>query len=186
MQQILSQISLSGHDLTTMGLDLFLGLFILVLMRWAYSLWVRIDFREELARKDNFALGISIAGALLSIAMLITAVVSSFTMMAYQQMAIKLISYGLVGILLIKVGRVAHDRLVLSRFNKHDQIMQGNISIAFVDAAGAIAMALIVSSVLRWTRSIDINGLIAIASGFVVALTMILHDPCGRASLRSE
>ncbi|MFC6438930.1 DUF350 domain-containing protein [Bowmanella sp. JS7-9] len=174
MQQILSQISLSGHDLTTMGLDLFLGLFILVLMRWAYSLWVRIDFREELARKDNFALGISIAGALLSIAMLITAVVSSFTMMAYQQMAIKLISYGLVGILLIKVGRVAHDRLVLSRFNKHDQIMQGNISIAFVDAAGAIAMALIVSSVLRWTRSIDINGLIAIASGFVVALTMIL------------
>ncbi len=174
MQQLLSQISLSGHDLVVMLLDILIGLILLVLMRWFYARWGSINFKQELAQKDNFALGISIAGTLLSLAIVVTAVVSIFNMINYQQLAVKLISFGLLGIVLIKIGRFAHDRLILNRFNKHQQIMQGNISIAFVDAAGAVAMALIVAAVLKWTQSIDINGMIGILSGFLVALTMIL------------
>ncbi len=85
-----------------------------------------------------------------------------------------MLSYGLLGLILIKIGRVIHDRLALNKINKTEQIKARNITVALVDAAGAIATAIIIRAVLLWVNGLNISTFIAIISGFIVAQTMLV------------
>ena len=82
--------------------------------------------------------------------------------------------YGLLGIALIKVGRIAHDKLVLNRLDKEANIRQRNTSIALVDASSSIASAIIIRSVILWVDGTDANALFAIMSGFIVTQAILL------------
>ena len=58
--------------------------------------------------------------------------------------------------------------------NKTALIKEQNLTIGLVDAAGAIATAIIIRAVLLWVDGLDLNTFIAITSGFIVAQAMLI------------
>ncbi|GAA0369439.1 DUF350 domain-containing protein [Bowmanella denitrificans] len=174
MNSDLIALTFSPQALLYQGLDIVIALLLLVLMRWVFGVWTRVDGNDQLSGKDNFAFGISIASSLLALSIILWSAAEKASSEDYLAQSIQMLVYGIVGILLIKVGRFVHDRLVLDRLDKREQILSRNVSIALVDCASSIAIAIMIRSVLLWTEGFDIHSGIAVLSGFVVTLAVML------------
>ena len=85
-----------------------------------------------------------------------------------------MLSYGIFGIVLIKVGRLIHDKFALQHLDKTQLILDRNISVGIVDAAGAIATAIVIRAVLLWVHGLTIYTFIAILSGFIVSQAVLV------------
>ena len=62
---------------------------------------------------------------------------------------ISVVSYGVLGLILLWVGRLGQDKLVLTGIEIQEQIKQGNLSAALVDVANTIATGLVLRAVPR-------------------------------------
>ena len=62
-------------------------------------------------------------------------------------------AYGLFGLVPIN-WVVSSIRLRLNEFDKNEQIIKGNVSVAIVDASAAIATAIIIRAVLVWAEDL--------------------------------
>ncbi|WP_413701706.1 DUF350 domain-containing protein [Psychromonas sp. KJ10-10] len=63
---------------------------------------------------------------------------------SYSIELIGMFAYGITGLVLIKAGRFIHDKFALPDFNKHELILNRNISVGLVDLASVIATAIVV------------------------------------------
>ena len=75
---------------------------------------------------------------------------------------------------MIKLGRFLHDKIALNEFAKNAEILKGNVSVAVVDAAAAIATAIIIRAVLMWAEDITLDTFIAIFSAFLISQLMLV------------
>lgn len=155
-------------------IDLIIAIILLTLMRYLQGWTAKVDSRVELAEKDNFAFGISTAGAIAGLGIVLTGAISGEAAESYLVEAIGMSIYGLFGLALIKLGRYLHDKIALNEFNKGEQILKGNISVAIVDASAAIATAIIIRSVLIWAEDLTIDTFIAIFSAFAISQLMLV------------
>ena len=85
-----------------------------------------------------------------------------------------MLTYGLIGLILIKAGRYIHDKFALPAFNKHELILNRNLSVGLVDAASVIATAIVVRAALIWVEGLDINTFIAITAAWIVSQVMLV------------
>ncbi|MBT0585653.1 DUF350 domain-containing protein [Alteromonas oceanisediminis] len=157
-----------------LSIDIGIALCLLFGVRWLAGRYSNISVSKELSVRDNFAFGISVAGRMLSLCIVMGSVVGRHVGEGYQTAALGMLLFGLVSIILVKLGRVAHDKLVLNRLDKEQMIDDKNISVAIVDAASAIAAAIMLRSMLLWVEGTDMNALVAITSGFSVVLLVLL------------
>lgn len=155
-------------------IDMAIAIALLGLMWWMSSLLLKGQNEKELTQKDNFAYGISVSGRLLGLAIVLVGGVVNSRTNNFLDSAITMLEFGVLGIVLIKVGRYAHDKIILHRLDKEFHIRDRNAGIALVDAASSIATALVVQSVMVWAKGIDGNAIVAIISGFVVCQTILL------------
>lgn len=155
-------------------IDLSIAIILLTLMRYLQGWTAKVDSRVELAERDNFAFGISTAGAIAGLGIVLTGAISGEAADSYLVEAIGMSIYGLFGLFLIKLGRFLHDKIALNEFNKGEQILKGNISVAIVDASAAIATAIIIRSVLIWAEDLTLDTFIAIFSAFAVSQLMLV------------
>ena len=155
-------------------IDLTIAIILLCAMRFISGLWAGVNTTTELAEKDNFAFGISLAGSLFALAIVMTGAITGEAGTTLLEEAVGMSIYGVVGLVLIKLGRIAHDRWALSGLDKAHEIKEGNISVAIIDAAALIATALIIRATLLWAHDFDFNTLIAILSGFVISQTLLV------------
>jgi len=164
-----------GSDLWIyLAIDVSIALALLVVMKWLTGLMRKNSVTEELGIKDNFAFGISIAGGMLSLCIVLSSVVGRHIGQGYSEAATGMVTFGIVGILLVKFGRFAHDKLVLNRVDTHAMISERSVSIALVDAASLVASAIVLKNIMVWVDGSDMNAIIAIVTGFSVVLTMLL------------
>ena len=164
-----------GSDLWIyLAIDVSIALALLVVMKWVTGLMRKNSVTEELGIKDNFAFGISIAGGMLSLCIVLSSVVGRHIGQGYSEAATGMVTFGIVGILLVKFGRFAHDKLVLNRVDTHAMISERSVSIALVDAASLVASAIVLRNIMVWVNGSDMNAIIAIVTGFSVVLTMLL------------
>ena len=166
--------ALNQELLIFLAIDISIAILLLGAMRFVSGLTAKVNSTDELAKQDNFAFGISVAGSIAALGIVLTGAISGETAVSYQMEAIGMLAYGLFGLVLIKVGRLVHDKLALNKLNKTEQIINRNITVGIVDAAGAIATAIIVRAVLLWVDGLDLSTFIAIASGFVVSQAMLV------------
>ena len=174
MDALLKLVPLSNDLWIYLAIDVALALLLLVLMKWLTGLFRKNTVTEELGVKDNFAFGISIAGGMLSLCIVLSSVVGRHVGQGYQDAAIGMLTFGIIGIILVKFGRFAHDKLVLNRVDTVAMISDRSVSIALVDAASLIASAIILRSMMLWVNGSNMNAIIAISTGFTVVLTILL------------
>lgn len=174
MNSLLELTALNQELLTYLAIDLSIAIFLLSSMRLVSGISAKVNTTDELAKQDNFAFGVSVAGSIAALGIVLTGAITGENASSYTMEIVGMLSYGIFGLLLIKVGRFMHDRLALNQFDKNAQIKQHNLTIGIVDAAGAIATAIIIRAVLLWVEGLDVSTFIAIFSGFVVSQAMLV------------
>jgi len=174
MEQLVKLIPLSSDLLIYLAIDISIAIVLLFAIRSLSGLLTKVSVRQELGEKDNFAFGISMAGRMLSLTIVLSAVIGRHTESGFEAAALGMLIFGVIGIILVRLGRFAHDKVVLNRLDKDEMIAQKNVSVALVDASSAVASAIIIRSIIEWATGSDANTLVAIFSGAIVVLSILL------------
>lgn len=174
MEQLVKLIPLSSDLFVYLAIDISIAVVLLFAIRSLSGLLTKVSVREELGQRDNFAFGISMAGRMLSLTIVLSSVIGRHTQSGFEAAALAMLIFGTIGIILVRLGRIAHDKLVLHRLDKDEMISQKNVSVALVDASSAVASAIIIRSIIEWASGTDTNTLIAIFSGSLVVLGILL------------
>jgi uncharacterized membrane protein YjfL (UPF0719 family) len=102
------------------------------------------NMRDELIEKDNFALGVAMAGYYFGLVMAIGGVMSGPS----HGLIIDLIDigiYGLLSIVLMSVARVINDKLILHAFVVHNELIRDqNVGTGAVVCASYVATGLVI------------------------------------------
>ncbi|GIU19114.1 ATP synthase F0 subunit A [Shewanella colwelliana] len=157
-----------------LAIDITIAVILLTAMRYLQGWNLKVNSTHELSERDNFAFGISTAGAVAGLGIVLTGAITGEAAHSFLYEAIGMSAYGIFGLLLIKLGRFLHDKIALNEIDKNAMILKGNISVALVDAAAAIATAIIIRSVLMWAEDITLDTFIAIFSAFAISQLMLV------------
>jgi len=174
MNTLIELVGVNQELLVYLAIDITIAILLLGTMRFLLGLTSKVNSTEELAQKDNFAFGVSVAGSILALGIVLTGAITGENAPSYMMEIIGMLAYGAYGLVLIKVGRVIQDKVALQHLNKTDLIKEQNLSIGIIDAAGAIATAIIIRAVLLWVDGLNVATFIAITSGFVVAQAVLV------------
>jgi uncharacterized membrane protein YjfL (UPF0719 family) len=174
MDQLVRLIAIPNELPFYLAIDIAIAVVLLFVVRSISGLFSSVSVRRELGEKDNFAFGVSLAGRMLALTIVLSAVVGRNIGESYREAALSMIMFGVMGILLIRIGRFAHDKLVLDRLDKNKMISEKNVSVALVDGSAAVASAIIVKSIIEWSVGSDTNTFIAVFSGGIVVLVVLL------------
>jgi uncharacterized membrane protein YjfL (UPF0719 family) len=174
MEQLIKLISLPTDIGLYLLMDIAIVLGLLWLVRFLAGMQSKVNVSDELANKDNIAFGISVAGRMLALCLVLSAVVGRHVGQGFDVAALGMLLFGVIGIVLVKLGRVAHDKVVLHRLTKDEAIARRNSAVATVDASSAIGSAVIIYGVIAWVEGSDTNAVVGIVTGFFVALTILL------------
>jgi len=154
-------------------IDLAIAVVMISGLRFLTGLVANVDSAEELASRDNAAFGIAMAAGTVSLALMLTGAVSGSLGATYWQEIVSVTSYGVLGLILIKVGRLIQDKLVLRGIEIQAQIKSGNVSAAILDAANTIAIGLILRAVMLWVESETLSGLLVVLAAFVITQLLL-------------
>lgn len=174
MQNIMEITGLTTDLLIYLIIDISIAIILLGAMRFISGLSANVNTTDELSKEDNFAFGISVAGSIAALGIVLTGAITGESAESYLMEIVGMSVYGILGLILIKVGRVIHDRIALQKLDKNAQIKARNITVGIVDAAGVIATAIVIRAVLIWVHGISINTFVAILGGFIVSQGMLV------------
>lgn len=174
MNTLIDITNLNQDLLIYLAIDITIAILLLGAMRFLSGFSAKVNSTDELSKEDNFAFGISVAGSVAAMGIVLTGAITGESASSYLLEAVGMLSYGVFGLILIKVGRIVHDRIALNQIDKTAQIKAHNISVGIVDAAGAISTAIIIKAVLLWVHGLDLDTFVAITAGFVVSQAMLV------------
>jgi len=143
--------------------DFFIALVLLSGMRFISGVVSNVSATQEISQKDNKAFGISLAGAMIAVSIMLMGVVSGESAYNLGAEAIQVVVFGVLGIVLMWVTRIVFDHVSFPGLSIHQQIMQGNTSASIIDACNMIATAIIIKGAMVW-----VNGNLSIALMTVV------------------
>lgn len=174
MNTFIEITGLNQELLIFLAIDITIAIILLGAMRFISGLSAKVNSTDELAKEDNFAFGISVAGSVAALGIVLTGAITGENADSYLMEIVGMASYGIFGLILIKVGRIFHDRFALNQIDKNAQIKARNIAVGIVDASGAIATAIIIRAVLLWVDGLDFSTFLAITAGFIVSQAMLV------------
>ncbi|MAI42468.1 MAG: DUF350 domain-containing protein [Candidatus Azotimanducaceae bacterium] len=148
-------------------IDLIIAVAMIAGLRFLSGVVANVNSTEELATRDNFAFGVAMAGGILSLALMLTGAVSGEPGSTYLNEFISVLAYGILGLLLIKLGRWMQDRIVLRGIELQVEIKSANLAAALVDAANTIATGLILRAVMLWVETDELSGLLLVLLAFI-------------------
>lgn len=174
MNTFIELVGVNQELLVFLAIDITIAIALLGTMRFLLGLSSQVNSTDELAQKDNFAFGVSVAGSILALGIVLTGAITGENAPSYLMEVIGMLAYGTYGLILIKVGRIIQDKVALQDFDKTALIKEQNLTIGIIDAAGAIATAIIIRAVLLWVDGLTLATFIAITSGFIVAQAVLV------------
>jgi len=160
--------------LAILAIDLILAIILLTAFRKLAALISNINTADELASKDNFAFGLVFAGGLISLSIVLTGVVSGDAGHSLFSEIVLVVTYGVLGIILMMLSRKVLDNFALPDINIHEEIMKGNMAAAIVDTGNLLATAIIVKAAMNWIDDNSLFGLISVVIGFIVSQLVLI------------
>lgn len=162
-----------GSNLTLI-LDFILAIIIFGSLRFFLGLISHVNTTKELAIKDNQAFGISLAGGVFSVAIVLAGAIYGEPIFTITDSVIAVGVYGVMGILLMGITRLILDRIALPKISIADEILKGNSAAAVLDAGNMIATAIIIYTVMIWVLENSVRGMFDIISAFLVSQVLLL------------
>lgn len=150
-------------------IDFVIAVALLSGMRFLSGLVGNVSATKEIAHNDNKAFGISLAGAMISVSIMLMGVVSGDAGYNLGNEALTVILFGMIGISLMWLTRIAFDRISFPHLSIHDQIMKGNMSASIIDACNMIATAIIIKGAMVWVDGDMTMAIIAVVISFIAS-----------------
>jgi len=154
--------------------DLLIAIGAICALRYLQGLLAGVDTTTELASRDNYAFGISVAGGTLALALVLAGAVSGEASSGLLSEAWNVLIYAVVGIVLLKVGTIINDTVIFHHFSLKQQVHEQNIAAGIVQAANFIALGLIINSAANWVESDSWLGVFSVILVFFVAQIVLL------------
>ncbi|MGB0920295.1 MAG: DUF350 domain-containing protein [Alphaproteobacteria bacterium] len=170
---LLYDLGLDPQTLGFLALNLVLGTAVLAVVRALGGPLAGLDFKVEMAERDNPAFGIALAGTVLAVAIMMTAAVSGESADNLLDEALAILTYGLVGLLLMIAARLVFDRVSLPGFSLGQAIGRGNVAAGLMDAGNLVASALVVRAVMTWAGDDGLQALPSVLIGFVLSQLLL-------------
>ncbi|TEW56224.1 DUF350 domain-containing protein [Psychromonas sp. RZ22] len=170
----MTTLGYSGSLIGYLVIDMVVAILLLTGIRYTMGMIGKVDTTDELATKDNFAYGISLAGGVAAMGIALSGAITGELAGSYQIEFIGMLAYGLAGLILIKAGRYIHDKFALPAFDKHELILNRNNAVGIVDAASVIATAIVVRAAIIWVDGISVKTFIALAAAWIVSQIMLV------------
>ncbi len=155
-------------------IDLLIAVGAICALRYLQGLLAGVDTTTELATRDNYAFGISVAGGTLALALVLAGAVSGEASDGILSEAWNVIAYAVVGIVLLKVGTIINDQVIFYHFSLKQQVHEKNVAAGIVQAANLIALGLIINTVTHWVESDSWVDTFLVVVVFFVAQIVLL------------
>ncbi len=166
-----------------LSLNLVLAVGAISTFRYLQGVISGVNTTTELAKKDNFAFGISFAGGALALALIIAAAIGGEPSASILTEGFNVAVYALVGIVLLKIGMLVNDKLIFHRFSLKDQIDQENLSAGIVQGINFVVLGIVIQSSIKWVETETWGGLIPVILVFFAAQVLLLIITRLRASI---
>jgi len=160
--------------LAILAIDLILAVILLTAFRKLAGLISNVSTTEELSVKDNFAFGLVFAGGLISLSIVLTGVVSGDAGNSLLHEIVLVVTYGVLGIILMMLSRKVLDNFALPNINIQEEILKGNMAAAIIDVGNLLATAIIVKAVMAWIDDNSLFGLISVVVGFIISQLVLI------------
>lgn len=154
-----------------MNLAVVIGLFTSI--RLFSGTIAHVNASDELFKKDNPAFGISMAGVTFALTYMLTGAMYGSHDGSVLGSTIVIGVYGVAGIILMALTRWIFDKITLPDIYLRDEISKGNIAVAIADAGNVLAAAIIIRSLMIWVTDNSLEGLLALAVGYVVSQAIL-------------
>jgi uncharacterized membrane protein YjfL (UPF0719 family) len=138
-------------------------------MRFLSGLVGNVSATHEMSQNDNKAFGVSLAGAMVAVSIMLMGVVSGEAGFSLADEAMSVILFGVIGIVLMWLTRIVFDRVSFPGLSIHDQIMKGNMAASIIDACNMIATAIIIKAAMTWVEGGLQMAIIAVVASFIAS-----------------
>lgn len=142
-------------------------------LRWFSGVISHIDPSYELTQKDNAAFGVSMAGVVFGVTLVLTGLIPNSWAMTLQESVIAIGVYGVIGIVLMAVTRIIFDRITLPHISIRDEIVKGNLAAAITDAGNVIAAAVVINAVMSWIQVNSLDGIWSLLMVYIVSQALL-------------
>ena len=149
--------------------DFLIAVSLLSGMRLLAGFVGNVSATHEISHNDNKAFGVSLAGAMIAVSIMLMGVVSGDAGYNLANEAFMVILFGVIGIVLMWLTRIAFDRVSFPGLSIHDQIMKGNMAAGIIDACNMIATAIIIKAAMSWVDGGLEIAIIAIIASFIAS-----------------
>ncbi|KAF7774529.1 hypothetical protein PCIT_a0988 [Pseudoalteromonas citrea] len=165
---------LTAWSLQALLIDMMVIIALFVSLKYIKGWVSNLHANDEITEKDNFAFGLSFAAGLAGLAIVLTGITSGSFADTLLAEATQMAGYGIVGIILIKVGHFFQDKVALQKVDLHDEIIKGNITAALIDFGHVISVAIVIRSALIWVLTEGWYGLPIVVVAFIIGNVCML------------
>ena len=174
MEQFASLLILQDGSINYYAIDFIMMLGFMAALRILASSIADVSLTDVLAKQDNFAVGIALAGAIIAVAVLMMGVVSGDTGGSYADEVFLMAGYGVLAMVLMWLTRKVFDHIALPGVSIHEEIMKGNVAAGLVDAGNMIATAIIVRAAMMWVDGATWMGLAMVVAAYVASQVILI------------
>lgn len=174
MENLTQMIMLSDASLAYYVIDFIIIMGFMAILKFLAGSISDVSLKELLAKQDNFAAGITMAGAIVAVSILMMGVASGEAGHNYTNEITLMVVYGVAAIVFMWLTRKIFDRYILSKISIHDEIIKGNIAAGIIDAFNMIATAIIVRGAMTWVDGSTFLGLAVVAVIFILSQVLLL------------
>jgi len=167
-------------------IDLVIVLMVLGSIRFFSGALASTSLTDTVSKQDNFAMGISMAGALIGVSIMLMGAVAGEAGTDPVHEIILMFSYGFAGLALMWLTHQVFDYISLPEISVKEQLHKDNVAVGLVDAGNMIAAAIILRALMSWVEGSSLIGLVALLGGYVASQVILYLATRYRATVFSR
>ncbi len=176
MLGIMTYFSLSDTSLLAITLCFAVICLALFALRLLTQFKARQTLAEELARRDNFALGISYASNIFSVILVVGYLFDDISLILMHDKPWKVALLLFLMLFFVATGQTLHRKWILSQFNEEKAILKQNICAAVVDSGMLIANCTLILGLFNWSHSQGFYSILVASISFLMLQCVFYLD----------